>query len=305
MYIGDSILTTNTSVLVIGGDGNIGREVINQLLSKKDENLRIVGGVRSLDKKKDIDNRVISYEAVDIEYDNPETVTAALKGIDTLFLLTPTHPKMLDFTSNLVDGANKCGVKHIVKLSHIRADPIDEPQINITRLHHQAERIIEESGITFTFLRPNFFMQNFVNFYLGKDQSSIYLPAGDGKVSFVDVRDIAAVAVQALINNIDGRHNGKAYTITGPEAISYGDAAGILSESIGRNISYVNISEDDARKAIIGMGMSDWHTNIVLELLKLSREGYLSDISHEVEEIIGKKPKSFSQFAKDYAPEFR
>ena len=84
------------------------------------------------------------------------------------------------------------GVKHIVKLSHIRADPDDEPQINITRLHHQAEKIIEESGIPFTFLRPNFFMQNFVNFYLGKNQSSIYLPAGDGKVSFVDVRDIAA-----------------------------------------------------------------------------------------------------------------
>lgn len=103
-------------------------------------------------------------------------------------------------------------------------------------------------------------MQNFVNFYLGKNQSSIYLPAGEGKVSFVDVRDIAAVAVQALSGNEEGLHSGKAYTITVPEAISYGDAAGILSEYIGRNISYVSIAEDDARKAIIEMGMSDWHT---------------------------------------------
>jgi uncharacterized protein YbjT (DUF2867 family) len=130
---------------------------------------------------------------VEIEYGNPETVKEALKGIDKLFLLTPTDPKMLDFTSNLVNGAKERDVKHIVKLSHIRANPDDEPQINITRLHRQAEKIIEESGIPFTFLRPNFFIQNFVNFYLGKNQNSIYLPARDGKVSFVDVRDIAAL----------------------------------------------------------------------------------------------------------------
>ncbi len=212
---------------------------------------------------------------------------------------------MIDFSSNLVNGAIERRVNHIVKLSHIRADPTDEPQINITRLHHQAEKIIEESGIPFTFLRPNFFMQNFVNFYLGKDQSSIYLPAGNGKVSFVDVRDIAAVTVQALTGNENGLHSGKAYTITGPEAISYGDAAGILSEYIGRDISYVSISDDDARKAILDMGMSDWHTNILLELLKLSREGHLSRISHEVEEVTGNKPISFSRFAKDYASAFK
>lgn len=167
------------------------------------------------------------------------------------------------------------------------------------------EKIIEESGIPFTFLRPNFFMQNFVNFYLGKSQSSIYLPAGEGKVSFVDVGDIAAVAVQVLTKNKDGGlHNGKAYTITGPDAISYGDAARILSEYIGRNISYVSISEDDARKAIKDMGMSDWHTNILLDLLKLSREGHLSSISQDVEEVTGKKPIRFSQFAKDYTSAF-
>lgn len=295
---------TNASVLVTGGDGNIGSEVISQL-SYKSNNVRIVGGIRSLSKKKNIDMRPDNHDLVEIEYGNPETVKKALKGIDKLFLLTPTDPKMLDFTSNLVNGAKERDVKHIVKLSHIRADPHDEPQINITRLHRQAEKIIEESGIPFTFLRPNFFMQNFVNFYLGKNQNSIYLPAGDGKVSFVDVRDIAAVAVQTLTGNEGGLYSGKAYTITGPQAISYGDAAEILSEHIGRNISYVSISEDDARKAIIDMGMSDWHTNILLELLKLSREGYLSSISSEVETVTGKKPISFAKFAKEHADAFR
>jgi uncharacterized protein YbjT (DUF2867 family) len=291
------------SILVTSGDGNIGSEVIKQL-SLNGADLRIVGGVRSITKKKDMDKRLDHHYLVEMDYDNPETVVEALKGIDKLFLLTPTHPKMVEFTLNLVNGAKERRVKHIVKLSHIRADADDEPQINITRLHRQAEKVIEESGIPFTFLRPNFFMQNFVNFYLGKNQSSIYLPAGEGKVSFVDVRDIAAVAVQALTNNKDGLHNGKAYTITGPEAISYRDAAGILSEYIGRKVSYVSISEDDARKAIKDMGMSDWHTNILLELLKISRDGYLSSIFPAVEEVTGKKLISFSQFARDNVQAF-
>src|SRR5215831_16658617 len=243
---------TKESILVTGGDGNIGGEVIKQLSLKKDH-LRVVGGVHSITKKKDIDNHN-HHDLVEIEYDNQETVFEDLKGIDKLFLLTPTHPKMIDFTSNLVNASKERGIKHIVKLSHIRADPEEVPQIDITRLHHQAEKIIEKSGIPYTFIRPNFFMQNFVNFYLTKEQSSIYLPAGEGKVSFVDIRDIAAVAVQALTSNKNGLHNGKAYTITGSEAISYGDAAGILSDYIDKKVSYVNISEDDAPKAILNMG---------------------------------------------------
>jgi uncharacterized protein YbjT (DUF2867 family) len=86
-------------------------------------------------RKKDIDKRIDNHELVEIEYHNPETVTEALKGIDKLFLLTPSHPKMIDFTSNLVDGTKEKSVKHIVKLSHIRPDQNDEPQINITRLY--------------------------------------------------------------------------------------------------------------------------------------------------------------------------
>ena len=295
---------TKESILVTGGEGNIGSEVIRQLSSTRDD-LRIVSGVHSITKKKDMDNRPDHHDLVRIDYSNPETFVEALKDIDKLFLLTPTHSKMVDFTTNLVNEAKERGVKHIVKLSHIRADAAEEPQIEITHLHRQAEKVIEDSGIPFTFLRPNFFMQNFVNFYLGKGQSSIYLPAGKGKVSFVDVRDIAAVAVQALTDNREGINYGKAYTITGPDAISYRDAAGILSEHLDRKISYLNISEDEARRLIKEMGMSDWHTNILLELLRLSRDGYLSNISHAVEEVTGRVPITFSQFAKDYTLAFK
>jgi uncharacterized protein YbjT (DUF2867 family) len=114
----------------------------------------------------------------------------------------------------------------------------------IGRLHRQEEKIIEESGIPFTFLRPGTFVQNFVN-YFGqtiRTQNAFHLPAGDGKVSFIDARDIAAVSVQILTSN-NQQHIGKAYAITGQEAISYRQAAEILSKEIGKRISYVDIPE--------------------------------------------------------------
>ena len=115
-------------------------------------------------------------------------------------MLTPTHPKIVEFTSNLISGAK--GVKHIVKLSHIRADP--QPEITITRLHRDAEKVIEESGIPYTFLRPNIFMQNFINLYgqMIRDADSFSLAAGDGKVSFVDIRDIASVAATGVCQTV-------------------------------------------------------------------------------------------------------
>jgi uncharacterized protein YbjT (DUF2867 family) len=211
---------------------------------------------------------------------------------------------MVDLTSNLVNEAKKTKIKYIVKQSVMGADA--EPGITPSRLHRQAEKIIEESGIPFTFLRPNFFMQNFVNFFSQtiKSQNAFYVPAGDAKVSFVDVRDIAAVAVQALASN-NGKHEGKAYNITGGEALSYGQAAEILSKQLGKKVNYVNVSDENARKGMKDMGMDEWTINSMIELFEITRAGYASAISPAVEEITGSKPISFSQFASDNAVSFK
>jgi uncharacterized protein YbjT (DUF2867 family) len=211
---------------------------------------------------------------------------------------------MVDLTSNLVNEAKKTKIKYIVKQSVMGADA--EPGITPSRLHRQAEKIIEESGIPFTFLRPNFFMQNFVNFFSQtiKSQNAFYVPAGDAKVSFVDVRDIAAVAVQALASN-NGKHEGKAYNITGGEALSYGQAAEILSKQLGKKVNYVNVSDEDARKGMKDMGMDEWTINSMIELFEITRAGYALAISPAVEEITGSKPISFSQFASDNAVSFK
>jgi uncharacterized protein YbjT (DUF2867 family) len=214
---------------------------------------------------------------------------------------------MVEISTNLVDEAKKAKVKHIVKQSVMGADL--EADVGTMRLHRQAEKIIEKSGIPYTFLRPNEFMQNFVNFHSPsiKSNNAFYFPREDAKVSFVDVRDIAAVAVKTLIDDdgSDDKHSNKTYLITGPEALSYYQAAEILSNATGKKISYVNVSDEEARGAMKETGMNDWLINTISELSDYFRKGYGSQVSSAVEEITGKKPISFSQFAKDYTEAFR
>ena len=126
-------------------------------------------------------------------------------------------------------------------------------------------------------------MQNFINFYaqMIKNEDSLSLSAGDGKVSFIDVRDIASVATRVITEDND-KHIGKAYTLTGPESLTYAQTSDILSLEVGNKIHYKNISEDQMRQLIQNFGMNDWHTNILLELLRITRDGYLAAISSSV-----------------------
>jgi uncharacterized protein YbjT (DUF2867 family) len=297
------------TILVTGATSMVGREVVKQLLRNTTKNVNIKAAGRSVENV----NRVVNsdrIEPVQIDYYKPQTLKEAVKDVDRVFLVTPFQSDMVELTSNLLREIKNAGnIKHIVKLSVLRGDDAAaDSNIIADRLHRQAEKMIEDSGISYTCLCPTFFMQSFGNFFPQKikDQSTFYLPAGDGKVSFVDVRDIAAIAVEVLTNNKDGLHNGKAYNITGPEAISFGQAAIILSEQVGKKISYVSISEDDARKGMKDIGWDEWRINFLIELYNIIRLGYLSEVySSPVEEITGKRAISFSQFAKDYAETFR
>lgn len=205
-----------------------------------------ISTVTKTDPKNDIDVQLSEgdkVKAVPVDYKKPESLKEALKNVDKLFLLTPDVPNAYELASNLVKEAKKAEVIHIVKQSIMGADL--EADVGIMRLHRQAEKIIEQSRIPFTFLRPNEFMQNFVNFHSRsiKSNNAFYLPMEDAKVSVVDVCDIAAVAVKSLTENGNNKHNNKTYLITGPEALSYHQMAEILSNATGKKISYVNVSD--------------------------------------------------------------
>src|SRR5262245_27441486 len=213
------------TILVTGATGTFGCEVVKQLLlsSAKREKGGVEEGVIVKAAARSADDHTFGNaggaQVVQLDYNKPDTLATAFRGVDKLFLLTPFQSNMVDLTSNLVNEAKNAGVKYIVKQSVLGADT--EPGITPSRLHRQAEKVIEESEIPFTYLLQNHFMQNFVTFYSYsiKNQGAFYAPAGDAKVSFVDVRDIAAVSVQALLStkNGEGKHSRKAYDITGEE----------------------------------------------------------------------------------------
>lgn len=300
------------TILVTGATGTVGSEVVKQLASLSSSSLNHVivrAGVHSPNKS----DKLKQYKTIEIAhmyYYKPETIANALQNIDKLFWLTPIAPDMAQISSDLIKEAKKNNVKHLVKLSAMGSDI--EPATTIMRLHRQEEKIIQESGIPYTFLRPVGFMQNFVNFFgqTIRNQNAFYLPAGEGRVSFIDARDIASVAVNTLVaannDDDDSQHIGKTYSITGDELLTYKQAAEILSEGVGKKINYVDISDEDARKAMKDIGLEDWLIEGMMELYNMIRNDvYAAKITNTVKQITGKKPISLLQFAEDYAEFFR
>jgi uncharacterized protein YbjT (DUF2867 family) len=282
------------TILLTDPTGTVSNAIINRLASS---GRNIIRG--AVDTKVKVDKLKHVHEIANIDYTRPETIADALNNIDRLFLRIPPSVEMVDISSNFVEGAKKNGVKFIVKLSTMGADL--EPGYTSGRLHREVEKIIEESGIPFAFLRPNSFMQSFItrSSQTIKNQNAIYLPAGDEKISLVDARDVAAVAAELLTNN-GSQHINKVYDITGPEALSHSQVAEILSKETGRRVSYVNISEEDLRKWMKEMSVVDWSIDNALELFRMYRSGYRSQVTTVVQQLTEQKPTSFSQFARNY-----
>ena len=287
------------TILVTGATGTVGREVVKQLA-------RAADGARvrvAMHRKKSADvARAHNFAEVELDFARPETVEAALEGVDKLFLLTPVMPDTAGAVASAVAAAQRAGVKRIVRLSAMGADP--HGQLTLGRWHGEAEEIIKNSGIPYVMLRPTSFMQNFVNFLAPtiKAQNAFYAPAGDGRVSLVDTRDVAAVAVAALTQDA---HEGQAYELTGPEALSYQDVAAHLSRVTGKQINYVNVPDVAARQGMAAMGIPAWFIEPYLELYAIQRAGLSAGLSPAIEEVTGRAPTTFAQFAEDFADAFK
>jgi uncharacterized protein YbjT (DUF2867 family) len=282
------------TILLTDPTGTVGNAVVKQLASSGQNIIRV-----AVDTKDKVDKLRYADEIANIDYTRPETIDAALNNVNRLFLRIPPSVEMIDISSSLIEEAKKNGIKFLVKLSTMGADL--EPGYTSGRLHRQIEKIIEESGIPYAFLRPNSFMQNLVtrSSQTIKNQNAFYLPAGDGKISFVDARDVAAVAVEVLTNN-GSQHLNKVYDITGPQALSHDQVAEILSEETDRRISYVDISEEVARNEMKKIGVANWFIDNAMELYNMYKLGSRSQTTNVVEQLTGRGPISFSQFARNY-----
>jgi uncharacterized protein YbjT (DUF2867 family) len=180
----------NSKILISGAGGNVGQHVVTQLAQKK---VSARAGVHSQDKASAL--RETGGDAVVLDFDSPESVTAAFKGIDTLFLVTPGSPDQGRYDDNLLAEAKRVGVKHIVKLSGKFSD---RDTVGFSKWNREAEQKIKESGIPYTILRGNFFMQNFFGSAAQIKQGAFTAGPAAKRVALLDTRDIAATAVAVL-----------------------------------------------------------------------------------------------------------
>jgi uncharacterized protein YbjT (DUF2867 family) len=279
-------------ICITGSGGTLGSEVIWQLEST-DASLRAACfSNTSADAA-----RARGIRTAVIDYDRPETLQAAFRGCDALFLLGPNRLNQTEMELNAVAAAKAAGVRRIVKQSVMGAA---EASYSLAKLHRPVEEAIEASGLAWTFLRPNSFMQNAVTFMAPtiKAESLFYSATDRAAISHVDVRDIAAVAVKALTE--DG-HEGRAYTLTGPEALSYDEFADVLSVALQRSIRHVNLTPSELKAGMVAEGMPEALADRMLDLERYLREGRASHITTDIEQVTGRTPRWFADYARETA----
>jgi uncharacterized protein YbjT (DUF2867 family) len=279
-------------ICVTGANGTLSSEVIRHLESAKAP----FRGAYFSNKEAEA-ARARGLDAVIIDYNRPETLQAAFQGCDKLFLLGPNALNQTELEWNAVEAAKAAGVRHIVKQSVMGAV---EEAYSLAKVHRPVEQAIESSGLAWTFLRPNSFMQNAATF-MGKtirDESAFYSASGKAKISHVDVRDIAAVALKALT---EPDHEGKGYTLTGPEALTYDEMASDLSEVVGRPIRHINLSRSDLKSGMLAEGMPETIADRMLDLERYFREGRASRITSDIKQVTGREPRTFAEYVRETA----
>lgn len=278
-------------ILVTGATGKVGSALVEQLQAQQIPFRALAHTSASYDR---LNKQQV--HAVLVPEPNSTNVAAAFDDVDKLFLLTPSSPNQAATERTFVDAARYANVQHVVKLSVLGADAA---AISLAQFHHESEQYIQQSGIGYTFLRPNSFMQNVgtIDAPLIKEHSAIFNSAGEGKVSFIDARDIAAVAIAAFS---DERHNGQAYDLTGPEALTYSEVTQKLTALLDRSINYVALSDDDYRAALLAAGLPDWYANGLTELYQSYRAGEGAAVTNLVEQLTGRPARTFDAYLADH-----
>jgi uncharacterized protein YbjT (DUF2867 family) len=282
-------------ILVTGATGKVGREVVRQL-SAAAVPLRAL--VRDPVRASHI--RLPGVEIAVGDLARPESLDAALAGVDRMFLCSAADPGQVDLQRNGIEAARRAGVQRVVKVS-VAGGPDAGTQIG--RWHWTTEKELEASGLGFTMLRPTLYMQQMLVYAPAIASSGAFAaPLGAGEVAVVDARDVAAVAACALTE--DG-HDRKIYDLTGPEALSFDAMGEAIGAATGRKVAYVHVPPEYARKQMLADGVPRWLADDMLVLFASFREGYGAAVSDTVQRVTRQKPRTFAAFARDSAPAFR
>jgi uncharacterized protein YbjT (DUF2867 family) len=282
-------------ILILGATGAVGGACVRELLARG-EPFRAL--VRSAEKAERLRQPGLEPAIGDLE--DPASLDAALEGVERALLVSPLDPRQVELQGNFIAAARRAGSVHVIKLSGL-ATALDSP-VQSGRWHARTEQELEDSGLPFTHLRPLFFMQNLLRTAPTVAERGTLIGAVErAAIAMVDVRDVAAVACAALTEE---GHRGCAYTLTGPEAVSYPELAARLSRATGRPVRYVPISPEALRAGLIASGMPEWHAQILTEFSLELRGGAAARVDDSVERVTGRAPRQLDAWLAEHAATF-
>lgn len=277
------------TILVTGALGNVGAEVVNSLLARG-----VIVRAADIAPAKTRQRFGDRVDAVAFDFSDPRTYADAFRGVQSVFLMRP--PQISDVRKIMfpaLEAARAAGVRNIIFLSLIGIE-------NNTRVPHYAiEQWLRQSGLNYTFLRCSFFMQNLNTTHRAEiaEQDEIFIPVGASKTSFIDTRDIGAVAALALTTP---GHEKQAYDLTGSEALDYYQVAQQLSQVLGRRITYRNPSAPAFFARQLARRRSLMFALVTTWLYHNTRGGLAATVTGEVERLLGRKPITLRQYIQDY-----
>jgi uncharacterized protein YbjT (DUF2867 family) len=276
-------------ILVIGATGNVGAPLVSELLARGE---KVKAATRSA-----VARVPAGAEAVRFDLDDPSTLEPALAGVDRIYALSPAgNVDPVTPLQPLIEAAAARGIKVVLQTA-IGVDADDN--IPFRRL----ELLLERSGAPFVILRPNWFTDNFATYWrAGVEQGEIRVPAGNGKTSFIDTRDIAAAAAGALTNSA---HDGKAFVLTGAESYDYAEAAVLLSNALGRRIAYQPVDGKTFVSEAAAGGVPQDYAELLAAIFHPVAEGWTAGVTDAVQTLSGKQPRTLKASIADLAERFR
>jgi uncharacterized protein YbjT (DUF2867 family) len=277
----------NDLILVVGASGTVGSELVRLL---KEQGYR----TRSTTSK-----TPAQPDQVQVNLFTGEGIKAAFEGVDRAFFLAPPgSADQYSLVAPLIQEAKRRGLKKVVLMTAMGANASDATPFR------RAEIELEKSGLSYNIIRPNWFLQNFHTFWKhGIDtQNAILLPAGQAKVSFIDARDISAVAAKLLTSS---EFDNRDFDLTGPQSADHAQVAAALSKVSGRKISYQEITPEQFQSGLLGAGLPKDYAQFLGAIMGFLKEGYSERATSSVKDITGRAPRSLEQYANDYKINFQ
>jgi len=282
-------------ILITGASGSVGKAVLQEAIQKAS---KVLAMYRS---KEEAAKAPAGCEAVLADYADRQSLLKALNGVNSVYVVCSPIPQLVELESNMLDACREAGVKHVVLNSAMGAGDCGK---SFPSWHRKVEDKLKGMGMTYTILRPNGFLQNIVVYNAPsiRAQGAFYAAMGEAKVSYLDIGDIAIVAVRALQAGV---HTGKIYELNGPEAISNTELAKRISKVTGRAVNYVDIPEAAQREAMLGLGMPEWQVAALLELQQYYKQGGGAKTDGLLKALIEREPVALEQYLTANAREFR